>query len=384
MKKLVFILLAFSFIMCQSDPLARVPQNYRPAVKQALQKAGDNQHALHEFLKACHDQEIEGAAFLLAYMPERDLKNLSPEFLIENIKYAYQAMKEVAWGKTIPDSIFLNYVLPYANLHEQRDNWRKTFYEKFLPLIKHFNTPGEAVVELNNKIWDMINVHYSTKRPKADQSPFESMEAGMASCTGLSILLIDACRAVGIPARFISVPMWYDNSGNHSWVEIWDNGWHFIGAGEPGPLDETWFEERASHANKSDWKYRIYAVSYKKTGLKFPDLFDPTVDYLYAVDVTDRYASKPAKTQDVELRVNVISAKSGERLALPVQLLQGKQKLAEGRSRGERNDMNDHLTFKVQPNQKYLLLIKTKKGDFKQQVQTSEQKIQLVTIEVEQ
>ncbi len=383
MRKFILFILFLSLIMCHSDPLQRVPQNYRSAVKQALQKAGDNQHALLEFLKACNEHEIEGAAFLLANMPERDLKNLSQEFLIENIKYAYQAMKEVPWGKNIPDSIFLNYVLPYANLHEKRDDWRKPFYKRFLPLVKNISTPGAAAVELNNKVWDMINVHYSTKRPKADQSPFESMEAGMASCTGLSILLIDACRAVGIPARLISVPMWYDNSGNHSWVEIWDNGWHFIGAGEPGALDETWFEEKASHANKSDWKYRIYAVSYKKTGLKFPDLFDPTVDYLYAVDVTDRYAAEEAETQAVELRVNVVDAKTGERVALPVQLFQGRKKIAEGRSRSERNDMNDYLTFKVQPEKRYLLRIKTPEGNLERKVKTSDQKIQMVTMEVQ-
>ncbi|MHB2156457.1 transglutaminase-like domain-containing protein [Calditrichota bacterium GD2] len=381
----VFILFLIGW-SCNNDPLNRVPVAYLPAVQQALQRAGENQRALLEFLKACKGQEMEGAAFLLAYMPQRDLQSLSPEFLIENIKYAYQSRKVAPWGKRLPDSIFFNYVLPYASIHERRDDWRKQFYERFLSLVKNASSPGEAAVILNEKIWDMLDVHYSTKRPKADQSPFESIEAGMASCTGLSILLVDACRAVSVPARFVSAPMWYDDSGNHSWVEIWDNGWHFIGAGEPGPLDETWFVDIAGHANKRDWKYRIYAVSYKKTALQFPDFFAPAVDYLYAIDVTDRYSRTPSQLQgqNVALRIKVLDRKSGQRLALPVRLFSGKTLIASGRSRGERNDLNDVLTLKAPPGAILTVEVINNNGKkITRQLKTGSEKIQQVILEVD-
>ncbi len=382
--KAVFGILLFVLLWaCSSDPLARVAEKDRPFIAKALQRAGDNRHALLEFLKACNENELEGAVFLLRYMPERDLRSLTPEFLIENVKYAYQERKVVGWGKQIPDSIFLNYVLPYASLHERRDDWRKQFYEKFLALVKNQPSPGQAAVMLNNKIWDMIGVHYSTDRPKADQSPFESIEAGKASCTGLSILLVAACRAVCVPARFVGVPMWYDSSGNHSWVEVWDNGWHFIGAGEPGPLDQTWFEERAAHANKSSWQYRIYAVSYKHTGLKFPDLFDPTADYIYAVDVTDRYAHGTQQTNTVELRVKVLDKKSQQRTVAKVQLFKGSQLLASGQSRGEQNDLNDVLTFWVTPQQTLRLKVQRNGQTVAKQISIGQGKIQTVVIEME-
>src|SRR4029077_17611360 len=105
--------------------------------------------------------------------------------------------------------------------------WRKEFYEKYRPLVKQARTPGEAAVLLNQKVFPLIKVRYSTKRPKAVQSPAESARAGLASCNGLSIILIDACRAVGVPARFVGT-LWADNSGNHSWTEVWDGGgWHY-------------------------------------------------------------------------------------------------------------------------------------------------------------
>ena len=54
--------------------------------------------------------------------------------------------------------------------------------------------------------------------------------------------------AVGIPARVAGTPMWTNMRGNHTWVEVWDGGWHFVGAAEPDPkgLDHTWFNGDAS------------------------------------------------------------------------------------------------------------------------------------------
>jgi len=138
----------------------------------------------------------------------------------------------------------------------------------------------------------MLNVRYSTKRPKADQSPYESIEARLASCTGLSIILIDACRAVGVPARFVGTPLWSDGSGNHSWVEIWDGDWHFTGAAEPAgdELDRAWFAGKAAAARSDVPRNAIYAVSFEWTPLRFPIIWRRGIDYVRAVNVTERYA----------------------------------------------------------------------------------------------
>ena len=108
---------------------------------------------------------------------------------------------------------------------------------------------------------------HARKRPKPDQSPLESIEAKYASCSGLSILLIDACRAVCVPARFAGTPRWTTKWGNHSWVEIWDERWHFTGACEydPSGLDKAWFLADASQARKDDPRHAIYASSWRAT-----------------------------------------------------------------------------------------------------------------------
>src|SRR5262249_35066295 len=146
---------------------------------------------------------------------------------------AYRARREVPWGKSVPEEIFLDNVLAYANVNEARDPWRKEMIELCLPLVKECKTASEAAELLNRTIFSKLKVAYSTQRNKPHQSPRESIATGKASCTGLSILLSDACRSVAIPARLVGTPLWADKSGNHTWVEIWDHGWHFTGACEP-------------------------------------------------------------------------------------------------------------------------------------------------------
>ena len=148
------------------------------------------------------------------------MRQLSAGFLKENLELAYKARNTVPWGKDIPEELFLNHVLPYANVDESRDPWRKEFMEMCLPMVKDCKTPAEAAQKLNSELYKKVKVGYSTQRKKANQSPKESMEQGKASCTGLSIILSDACRSVCIPARLVGTPLWSNKSGNHTWVEI--------------------------------------------------------------------------------------------------------------------------------------------------------------------
>ena len=169
----------------------------------------------------------------------RFARSLKADFLLENLALAYKARNEFPWAKQIPEPIFFNYVLPYANVDESRHPWRKEFYDLCKPFVKDCKTPAEVAQKLNEKVFPTLNVKYSTKRKKANQSPKESIEQGLASCTGLSIVSIDACRSVGVPVRLVGTAMWVDKSGNHNWVEIWDRDWHFTGASRhpTGQLD---------------------------------------------------------------------------------------------------------------------------------------------------
>lgn len=274
------------------DAVNLLPEKYRPEAVKALSVAEQNQT---EMLKAIHQvpaEHREAMAFLIAHMSAEDLTSLKADFLLNNVDYAYRGRNVVAWGKDLPDELFFNYVLPYANLNERRDNWRKDFFDKFLPIVKNCKSPGEAAEAINREVFPKLNVKYHpTKRPKPDQSPYESTAAGYASCTGLSILLADACRAFCVPARAVGT-QWTKVGGNHTWVEVWDRQWNFVGACEPAKLNHTWFFANASQADPTKLEHRIFAASYAKTGQYFPLVWKPDDKDVPGIDVTSFYTHR--------------------------------------------------------------------------------------------
>jgi predicted esterase len=330
---------------CLAQPAAKPA--WAAEVEQALARAGDNRAELVKALKTSPADQRRGMAFLIANMPDRDLRSLRADFLLENAALAYRVRDQVPWGRQIPEEIFLNHVLPYANVDEARHPWRKELYEVCLPLVKDCKTPAEAAHELNSTVFKQLQVRYSTQRKRPHQSPKESIEGGTASCTGLSILLSDACRSVAIPARLVGTPLWANKRGNHTWVEVWDKGWHFTGACEPDPkgLDHGWFVGDAAQAQKDSRVHAIYAASFRKTGVTFPLVWAPERSDVYAENVTDRYA-KPADTRS-RVSIRVWDADQKMRLAAPVLVFdqQHPDQVWRGESRGEGADTNDLLTF---------------------------------------
>lgn len=381
----VLVMVSFSSVTAFGQ--ANEESRPRRTLEDSLQQAGDNRAELEKALDASPPEERPGMEFLITHMPERDLTSLTSEFLREHVSYGYKAWNESAWKDQVPEEIFMNEILPYASINERRDRWRADFYQRFSPLVADAKTPGEAAVKLNQQIFQMVNVKYSTKRPKADQSPYESIEASLASCTGLSILLIDACRAVGVPARFVGTPRWADNSGNHSWVEVWDNnGWHFTGAAEPSgdDLDKGWFVNRAARAKRDERRYAIYAVSYKDTPLRFPLLWERNSDYVRAVNVTDRYKGLNDELPPDHARVlfRVLNLETHDRCAVNFRVLDDSGKVIyQGQTKDERFDANDHISVPLRKNAKFQVEVIDGENVLRNPIETGAEQ-QLITLTV--
>ena len=113
----------------------------------------------------------------------------------------------------------------------------------------------------------------------------------MASCSGLSILLTDAFRSVCIPSRIAGTPSWYDDRGNHNWCEVWIDGKWYFTEYYPEELNKSWFLSSAGKADETSKEYSIYATSFKPAGIYFPLVWDTTINYVHAENVTERYIS---------------------------------------------------------------------------------------------
>ncbi|MBL8736973.1 MAG: hypothetical protein JNL12_11140, partial [Planctomycetes bacterium] len=261
-------------------------------VAAACGRAGDHRSELVRAWQQVPAEQRGSLAFLFEHMPDEDLRTLTAEFLLQNVAEAHAARAAVAWGAGLAEPLFANFVLPYAQANEARENWRTDFVARFLPTVKDCKTPGEAAKKLNETIFSALNVHYSTGRARADQAPSASIAQGKASCTGLSILLADACRACCVPARLVSVK-WPHKEGNHTWVEVWDGAaWRFVGADEPDPagLDRGWFAADAAKCAEAPRENRLWAVSFARTGDRFAAGWGRGIE-LWGEDVSGRYAA---------------------------------------------------------------------------------------------
>ena len=258
----------------------------------------------------------KSARFLVAGMPGSDREILKKDFLMTNLDLALKARADFPWSKDVPEEVFLNDVLPYASLDETREDWRSFFYPKCAELVKDAKTTTEAAQAINKGIFNLIKVHYNTGRKAPNQSPSESIKLGMATCTGLSIILVDACRSVGVPARIAGTALWSNKRGNHTWVEIYDGGkWYFTGADEYNAkgLNRGWFTGDASKAIAEKWQHAIWATSWKKADSFFPMVWNIKNREVPGVNVTSRYVKKEEAKEGI-IFVRVWDTKGGMRL----------------------------------------------------------------------
>lgn len=336
------------------------------------------EEAIEEMLASLADAERSDMEYLLENMPTADRDTMSLDLLTENVKYANIAKERFAWAHALPEEVYLNDVLPYFVVDEVRDSWRKELYELFAPTVDTCSTMESAIRVVNGNIPRLTGVDYNTLREKTNQSPKESMRQGMASCTGLAILLVDAYRAVGIPARFVGTLSWHDNRGNHSWTEVWlDGEWRVTEYYLPSKLDHLWFMPDASKAKADDRLYAIYATRFGKADDWFPMIWaapdenQPLVGLPMTIggeNVTQHYIDLAYEqyTRHIEAGTHTFlriagyansqhMEHSGDRVAMGVDVFHGTEQMGGGLTAGPLRDMNDMFSVLLPKNQEYEL-----------------------------
>lgn len=368
---------------------AGVPESYHAELDKALAESG-REKELCAFLAELPETQQRDAAYLLTNMYVEDLKSMDLELLRENLEYAALAREKYSWAQALPEEVYLQDVLPYHVVDEVRDAWRKELYEMFSPAVDTCKTMYDAICAVNANIPRLTGVDYNTKREKTNQSPRESMRQGMASCTGLAILLVDAYRAVGIPARFAGTASWHDNRGNHSWTEVWlDGQWRVTEYYFPSELDHLWFMADASKAKADDRNYAIYATRFGKADDWFPMVWTGEDDgtavedlpqIVGAENVTQRYIDLAYEqyTRHLEAGTHTFLRIAGyketgktehseDRVAMGVDVFRGTEQMGGGLTAGELRDMNDLFAVLLPKNTEYELRYYTAAGELKTQ-----------------
>ncbi|MEE0864124.1 MAG: transglutaminase domain-containing protein [Alistipes sp.] len=382
-----------------------IPAEYHAALDAAIAESGRADEILN-LLNTTAEESQDEMAYLIVNMYSEDLRSMDLALLSENVEYAQKAREKYEWAKALPEEVYLQDVLPYHVVDEVRDSWRKELYEMFSPAVDTCKTMYDAICAVNANIPQLTGVHYNTKREKTNQSPRESMRQGMASCTGLSILLVDAYRAVGIPARFAGTASWHDNRGNHSWTEVWlDGEWRVTEYYFPSQLDHLWFMADASKATPENRTYAIYATRFGKSADDwFPmvwadeDEDGPIEDlpkWVGAENVTQHYIdlAYDQYTRHLEAGTHTFLRIAGykeqgktehseDRVAMGVDIFRGTEQMGGGLTAGEHRDMNDLFSVLLPKNTAYELRYYNAQGEL--QTMSVELGEEPITVEIYQ
>ena len=393
MMRLIYLLVGIALTAtiygCASCYTDGINEEYRTELQDAINNSARAEE-LVAFIEATPKEQRNDVAFLIVNMPAADRDTMSLELLRENVDYANIARNKYAWSQTLPEDVYLNDVLPYFVVDEVRDAWRKELYELFAPVVEECQSMEEALCAVNSNIPRLTGVDYNTLREKTNQSPRESMRQGMASCTGLSILLVDAYRAVGIPARFVGTVSWHDNRGTHSWTEVWlDGEWRVTEYYFPSKLDHLGFMADASKATVDDRRYAIYATSFAEREDWFPMIWavedkenaiEAMPHTFGAVNVTQHYIDLAYEqyTRHLEAGTHTflriagyakqgITENSGDRVAMGVDVFCGTEQMGGGLTAGPLRDMNDMFSVLLPKNAEYELRYYNGEGELQRE-----------------
>lgn len=245
MKQVLFALLAFVLLCACEEKHFMTDSAYREMVERDFQKKksvleGNPGNLFAVFDSPMSTEEREALIFLYAYSPLIDISFSGGDFLLKNVRWAFQAREEMPWGKDIPEDIFRHFVLPVRGGKENLDTARVVFYQELKERVAACESMEKAALEVNH--WCHERVIYKPTNART-RSPLATMLTAYGRCGEESIFTLAALRAVGIPARQIYTPRWAHCDDNHAWIEVWVDGvWKYLGACEPEPrLNIAWF-----------------------------------------------------------------------------------------------------------------------------------------------
>jgi hypothetical protein len=240
---------------------------------------------------------------------------------------ARQNASAFPWAKVVPKDVYLDYVAPYGNVNEGRSNWRTLLQPIMGHILSAFDLDGsiDQAQEIVNgyanessSVWTALTaspIVFKSEQTPLIYDPMSTLTFSFASCTGISILFIDALRSIGVPARLAGTPAWNGDAtnGNHNWVEIWrpssntnDDGvgvWSPI-EGKPAGGGESlndpctlWFCNPSRFpSTDSSTSTKVYAAKFNQTSdVRYPMAWDLQNDDVPGIDVSQAYSDMCAQ-----------------------------------------------------------------------------------------
>ena len=199
----------------------------------------------------------------------RDVEVAKADVLIENIDLAFEAWKKRPWSKHYSWEDFCEYVLPYRVGDEPFENWRRTYYERYAPVLDSLYQ-GSDVVEAARlmanylkaeKFWDFKDFdlpHFGALYLLHTRSGYCREECDIATYV---------MRAVGIPIATDFYEMSPSYNSRHFWTAIIDT------TGLAMPFSYTERELKRGGDALQRKKGKVYRICYSLQKEKYEGMY---------------------------------------------------------------------------------------------------------------
>ncbi len=152
-----------------------------------------------------------------------DIDEITADFLIKQIDFAFKAWQEKPWAQHLSFELFCQYVLPYRGSSEPLEDWRELFYDKYQYVQEELEDPSnplEAASLINDDVMSWFKFDSRYYLHPTDQGLSEMLQNKMGRCEDMTNLTIYALRANGIAVTSDYTPYWADTGNNHAWNAI--------------------------------------------------------------------------------------------------------------------------------------------------------------------
>ncbi|WP_373837380.1 hypothetical protein [Bacteroides heparinolyticus] len=227
---------------------------------------------------------------------------ISPDYLFENIEWAFKVWREQPWGKNISFADFCEYILPYRLKDEPLKSWREKVYSIFNPLLDSIRELPEAADPLfaARVLLDSVSKHpfyFSSFLGSGPHVGPDLVDWSAGNCREAADRLIYIFRAVGIPCGCDYMPLRGDANVAHYWNFVLDkygDSYFMYDSRHPEPVRQYWGIKSKVYRQTFSINKEILEGLGNNVEKLHPDFVSP-----HYVDVTRLYSGRYARTLSI-------------------------------------------------------------------------------------
>lgn len=233
-----------------------------------------------------------------------DAQIVDGAYLVSNVRNLLAIADKYPWNQSIPDSIILNFLLPYKVIHEYPDSWWNFLKPYFQDSLLMWSSPSYSGFDVTDS--RMIHRFTTVATRKLRQfwkyndqaltfTKYPSMnevlllrEGGCYLGGMINVMILRTC---GIPATIDEVPFWGSMNGSHAADVYWSTVDNKMVGGNGQEFYIPEIGRRAAKVIRHTFRYTGVYTQKIAPNLKQADFQIPQLKGDFWYDVTKEYTT---------------------------------------------------------------------------------------------